>query len=129
MANRERGEIDVDVKGKAYTLTLPINAICELEDKLSTPSQEVSFSDFLARLSRRRMTDVRLFFWAALRTHHPDMTVVQAGDLIQHMGGLGKVAETMGRLSESATADPADVDAAGVDQQKSGETPTAARPH
>ena len=32
MANRERGEIGVEVEGKPYTLRPSFNAICELEN-------------------------------------------------------------------------------------------------
>jgi len=112
MANRERGEVMLEVGGQTYVLALTTNAMCELEDQLSTPEQTVTFLDVLQQVSRRSVRAVRALTWAALREHHPTMNVKDAGNLIQAAGGLIAFMPTAELIIQTAQPDREDVEAA-----------------
>lgn len=75
MANPHRGEVAFEVDGKSYTLTFGTNAICELEAAMDKGIDEIA-------QSMSRLSVVRGMLWAALRTHHPEITLVDAGAII-----------------------------------------------
>lgn len=109
MANRERGEVPLEAGGKTYTLRLSHNALCELEALLSTPERPVSYQEVLARiLVRSRMVEFRALMWAALREFHPEMTVKDAGELIDAAGGPEGIYRQIEALL--ATTKPDEVD-------------------
>ncbi len=114
MANRERGQVNLEVDGRTYTLVLTLNAMCEVEDALSTPEQDVVFNDLLKRLPKQKMKDFRLFIWACLREHHVEMTVADAGTLVQQVGGVAAFNRRIAALLASASPDPEDLKDAGV---------------
>lgn len=115
MSNPERGEVTLDAGGTSYRLRLTLNAMCELEDALSTPEKPVTFLEVLGRLRRSSAKDIRWIVWAALREHHPEMTLKDAGELVQEAGGLFDFAGKLQTLTASAEPDPEDVKALGVD--------------
>src|SRR5262245_46601839 len=88
MANPQRGEVDVTVGDTTYTLALDLNAMCELEDVLSTPEHPISFQDVTRGMVASNMRYVRAFIWATLRRHHKEITLLGVSDLIQAAGGL-----------------------------------------
>lgn len=113
MANREKGEIDVTVEGRAYTLVLDTNAMVALETLFSTPGHEVTFDQVLARVNAGSVRHIRAFVWAALRRHHAEITVDGAGDLIHAAGGLQAFSNQLLAMVGGTTADPKDIKALG----------------
>lgn len=85
-ANKERGELALNIEGQSYTLKLTTNAVCEMETLSGR-----TFDQVMLRIQHGSMSDIRLFFWAALQSHHPKVTLVDVGDLIDAAGGLGAV--------------------------------------
>jgi len=81
VANKERGEVSIDVDGKRYIFRLTVNAICEIETETGKP-----FEAAARELQSGQMRTVRLFVWAALRHQHPDLTLEQAGDIMTSAG-------------------------------------------
>lgn len=113
MANRERGEVSLEVEGQPYVLVLDTNAMCELEDLLSTPERPVSFVEVIQKVvNGNSMRHLRALVWAALRRHHPTMTVKEAGDLISRAGGVQAFGEQLNALVNSTQPDPGDVESA-----------------
>jgi hypothetical protein len=108
MANRQRGEVAFDVAGQTYTLVLDIDAICQLEALFSTPEREMSFSDILQRVQGNSVRHVRGLVWAALRKHHKEVTVTQAGALIDACGGLPGFNDKLAQIAQSTQPDPED---------------------
>lgn len=95
MANRHRGEVDVEVPSGTWTLRFSTNAICELEDR-----EDCGIGEIIARLddpARMRMSLLRTLVWAGLRDKHPDLTVEQAGDIITDAG----MSAMVGKLGEA----------------------------
>lgn len=95
MANKQRGEFTLKAGSARYTLKLTTNAICEFEDFEGARAR--TFDEVMDGLKHGRLKDVRLFFWMALRAHHPDLatddpTSLNAiGNLIDDAGGLAGV--------------------------------------
>ncbi|WP_147112093.1 GTA-gp10 family protein [Tateyamaria sp. syn59] len=102
MTNRTRGLFDIKVDDTTYKLQFTTNAMAELEDAANK-----GFPEFLGHLEKStengtlRVGDVRLLFWAGLKEHQPDITVVKAGQIVQDIGG---VEAAMEKLGEAITA-------------------------
>ncbi len=75
MANPERGEYDFEIGGRTYTLKLGINALKEIEAKLSKPGERVKFSDAITGALSGDVTYMTAVVWAALRRHHPEIGI------------------------------------------------------
>ena len=88
MANRERGEVDVVIRGKTYTLIVDFNALVELQQMYSTGTELVSVESVMVKANSGDLGALRAIFWASLRRHHPEVTVAAAGELIDIIGGI-----------------------------------------
>jgi hypothetical protein len=75
MANPLRGEVDLVVGEKTYLLRLSINGVVEAETLLDKSVNEII-------QSIDRMGTLRALLWAALREHHPSLSLFDAGDII-----------------------------------------------
>lgn len=111
MANRERGEITIDVNGTSYTLVFNTSAMLAAEELASTPQKEVTWDQILARISAGSVRMLLILLWAMLRKYHPDTTLEDVQRLIDDAGGLTPMKAIIERAHESATADPKDVQA------------------
>jgi hypothetical protein len=111
-------EVTVDVGGKAYTLALDINAMCAVEDLMSTEAKTVSFQEVATLAMRNSMRHVRALTWGALRKHHKDMTLEQVGAWMFEVDSdpdvAAKVQAQMAGLLGGAQPDPEDTQALGV---------------
>jgi hypothetical protein len=111
MANRERGEVALEVDGRTYTFCLDLNALTELEALFSTPDREVSFVEVVGKAEQGHAKYIRGVFWAALKRHHPDITLMEAADVIQGLGGIfgGQLQALLSQATGGAKPDPADI--------------------
>lgn len=82
MANQYRGQFEIKVGGKKYTLRVGTNEIAALEDTFGVGE----FKELQERLRRLSLKDVRTFTKICLERHQPDVTDEQAGDLIDEHG-------------------------------------------
>lgn len=130
MGNPHRGEVSFDVAGKSYTLHYSTDAICALEEEsdrgfIDISSEMLSWNPPLdgggkakeeteeqarVRVSRIRVSLVRMVFWAGLRDHHP-MSVKAAGELMADAGGLAAVLPLVWQGFERAFPAPESKDA------------------
>ncbi|WP_145395996.1 hypothetical protein [Paracoccus sulfuroxidans] len=76
MANRFKGEIET---ATGHKMVLDYNALAELESIAGKRAQEVLESLDDGSVS---LTDLRAFYLACLRRHHPDLSVFDAGDIV-----------------------------------------------
>lgn len=81
MANKHRGEVVLEADGKAYTMRLSANALCELEGVLQRSAPEV-----FSGLESVDFRSVRAIVWAALTESVPGITLVGAGTIIDDVG-------------------------------------------
>jgi len=77
MANEIKGEFDVPVGDKTYKCHLDVNALCEAEELLGE-----SAGDFAPKIGGGDMRTLRAVMWAALREHHSDVDLHQAGVIV-----------------------------------------------
>jgi len=101
MANPERGEVALTVGDRTYRLVLDLNALCELEDLLSTPDQAVTFGQVFLHASQYSGRHCRAIAWAALRRYHPDLSLADAADVIQAAGGIDEFFQTIAKLKKA----------------------------
>jgi hypothetical protein len=83
MSNQFRGEASFEVEGKAFRVRFSWNAAAEYEDAAGKPLSDALFDIAREKLSARSL---RAMLWAGLQEHHADVTVKDAGRLIDKMG-------------------------------------------
>lgn len=120
MANRDKGEVEIAINGQAYTLVLDIDAMIDIEERLSTPDREVTFQEVMVKADAGSVRYTRAFFWALLRRYHRAVTLEQAGHLLMEAGGIQAVMRTLAPALTAATPDPKDLDILGVKPEKKG---------
>ncbi len=83
MGNPHRGEASFEVAGRAYRLKFDWNAAAEFEEAAGRP-----LSDALLDVAREKLSakSLRAMLWAGLQPHHPEVTLKDAGRLIDEMG-------------------------------------------
>ena len=115
MANRTRGEVSFKAGDATYTLQFSINAICDLEEALDLPVEQIAE---MFDGGSVRMRDVRTFIWAGLREHHPDIEEREAGRIATEVG-VDAVIEKVGEAFRAAFPE--------VDAKPSGKKTKASR--
>lgn len=89
MANPQRGEVDVVVNGRVYTLAMDLNAMCELQAVLRPADPDsVELDDVMHKVAKMNPIYLRAFLWATLRRHHKDITLMGVSDLVVDAGGI-----------------------------------------
>lgn len=87
MANKTKGEVTISHEGKDYTLVFDFNAFADFEEETGVDNALTLLEDpsaLGARLSRA-------LFWSGLKTHHPEITLEEAGRVMtSSMGKLGE---------------------------------------
>ena len=74
--NPLRGETPLIAGGKSYTLVLDINAQCEAEEALGMPMASIVV------LGDGSVKVVRALLWASLLRHHSELSLEDAGRLM-----------------------------------------------
>lgn len=83
MANEIKGEVEFVAGPDRFILVFDVNALCEVESILGRPTSELT-----DKITTGDMRVLRAFMWGGLREKHPDISLVEAGDIIQE-GGVG----------------------------------------
>jgi hypothetical protein len=102
------------VDGRTFTLVLDIDAMCALEEHFSSATHDATWDEIAAKVNKGSVRVVRALIWAMLQRHHPDMSVVEAGHLMNDAGGILGLAKVLKVAMESATPDPEDIKALGA---------------
>lgn len=95
MANPNKSEVGFEVDGKAYTLKLSTNAICEIEDVTGKGINE--FAEGLGDTAKFRIRDLRTIFYACLVGGGSSISQDATGDLMDAVG-----MEEVGELVQKA---------------------------
>lgn len=113
MANKLKGEVDLEAGGKNYALVYTHDALIELEDQLDRGIVAIlkEIQEWSKDPDKIRLGMVRSLLWAGLRKHHPEIDLIAAGELIADAGGIGKVMTVVGEgmrrsFESSETKDP-----------------------
>lgn len=94
MANPHRGEVSFKTPDAEYTLVLSTNALCELESETGK-SVPAIVGDM------ERVSTLRALLWASLRTRQPEISIAQAGEIIDR-AGIVKTTEAITRALNAA---------------------------
>ena len=83
MPNVLRGEAAFEVDGKTYRVRHSWNSAAEYEEAAGKP-----LSDALLDIAREKLSarSLRAMLWAGLQEHHADVSLKEAGRLIDRMG-------------------------------------------
>lgn len=106
MANRNRGEFELEYQGATYRGVLDFNALAEFEDETGQNALQV-----LADQGNMKITHLRALMWAGLRQFNPDVTLQQAGRIVSE--NPDKLAEALASAfpdddgDQGGAADPA----------------------
>lgn len=113
--NPKLGDVAFKIGGKTYTFRLGVNGLCLVEAEA-----DASATDVIQRImTKPRLTDIRLLFWAGLQEHHPEIDKNGAGDLVQLLNqGKKKPVEIILEAMKLASPD--------VDDALDGEAATGA---
>src|SRR5688572_27324140 len=114
MANRDKGEVSLEVGGTSYTLVLSFNGMIEAEDA-SEPmfGRRLKWDEIGQGVNQGELRELRLLLFALLRKHHPGMGVADVGDLIDTVGGIDQLRQTLEAATRAADPDPDDLKALG----------------
>jgi hypothetical protein len=83
-ANKERGELAIVVGDATYILKLTSNAMCEME--AASGRTVVQLMATLRGGEGGNLTDTRWWLWGMLRAHHPELTLLDVGNLMDALG-------------------------------------------
>lgn len=108
MANVEKGEFDLVLDGKTYTLTLKTAALMALQKHFSTAEKLADLDAVMQRVEAGSIEHVVAFLWACLRKYHPEISFDQAMNLIDESGGLQELNRHFTDLAGSINPDPKD---------------------
>lgn len=99
MANPIKGEVDFPVGDKTYRLRLSINEIIQVEDLLGIGIIKIAgmFND----VESLTAGSVRAVLWGALREHHPEVNIMDAGDIMAE-ARLQSTIEHVGQALQAA---------------------------
>lgn len=109
MANRQKGEAEIQAGGKTYVLRMTMTSMCQAEDKMSTPDKDVTFVEIMQKADRGSMRHMRVVFWAALLPHQPHMTLQDASDVIEEIGGVPALGAALLAMSKASQPDAEDL--------------------
>lgn len=112
-ANPEKGEFGIEIGGRPYVLAMDFNGFIDLQGLFTKGDVVPSVDSLMDRAQKGDLAVMRGVFWATLRRHHPEITVQQAGDLINEAGGLAKVNALIDGAALAAAPDKRDVAALG----------------
>lgn len=78
MANELKGEVDLRIGEKTYTLKFTRNAMADVESLFGgRPFNEV--------IADQSVSMLRACLWAGLKKHHPGIDLLAAGDLMEEV--------------------------------------------
>lgn len=83
MPNPLRGEASFETEGRTYRLHYTWNAAADFEEVAGRP-----LSDALLDVAREKLSakSLRAMLWAGLQEHHEEVTLKEAGRLIDRIG-------------------------------------------
>lgn len=95
MANKLRGEVELQTPEKTYTMRMSINAIVGIEDHFDMGINQVA--ELLGDAKGMRVGNLRAIVMHSLREAEPNLTLEQAGNIVQAAG----FAETAVAITEA----------------------------
>lgn len=113
-------DIQFELDGKTRTLRFSAKALAALQDEWGMENLD-QVAVKLAQLESNGLTvkDAAAMLWAGFRTHHPEVTVDQAFDLLDDMG-LANFEALLGQAIQAAASEGGGTAPANPPRAKSG---------
>jgi hypothetical protein len=90
-------EVTFEAAGKTYRLCFSMNALCAIEEATGSAVSDLDLN---------RLTTVRLFVWAGLQDHHPEVKDVKgAGVILDAVGVKAAVELVAGALGAAMSVE------------------------
>lgn len=118
MANPNKGEFPLTVGEQTFTLCFDVNQLCVCEGMLDMDASEIT-----AKIGSGNLRLLRTVLWVGLQTHHKDVGMAEAGDLVTELGPAA-VQEALIRGIAAAFPEPPKPDA----KAKAGASEGGSRP-
>jgi hypothetical protein len=129
MANPERGEVDLEVRGKRYRMALGMGGLRAIQRAVSTPAHRVTLIDVVTGASTGDIEYLCVLIWGALQRHHPELTQADVDQMLDDLGGLQALQFVLAKINEMMEATNPDVRDQGVVKKTAAPIPmTDARP-
>ena len=100
MANPERGEVDLEIGGKTYTLALGVGALREIQKVVHTGDRRVTFKEVILGAADGDIEYLAVLVWGGLRRHHKEITLTQVDDLLDELGGMRAIQTVVEAVNE-----------------------------
>lgn len=113
MANPERGEVSITVDETTYTMVFNMGAMIAAEEKAEAIGMPLTWDEIVTRADKGSARCFRLFIWAMLSKHHPQLTLDQVSDLIDQVGGAIGMQRAVQAAHRGLQPDPKDAQALG----------------
>ena len=114
MANREKGQVSIDIDGKPYLMAITLDAMVSIEEMFSKPGAPVTFQQVVDRSDAGSMTHTRALIWATLQVNHPAPTIKEVSGLVECAGGLGAFTVALVKVAKAIAPDVKDLEALGI---------------
>lgn len=109
MANAQRGEVAITIAGQSYTLVLDMDALCQAETHMTElTGRLVTVAQLMVAAASASLVHTRALLWASMRQHHPDVSVVAAGELLATLGGPAAFFATLRALKKASEPEGTD---------------------
>lgn len=110
MANRERGEREIEIGGKKYTTVMDLEAMCRLEDYWSDAyGKETTFAEVMEKGMKGSIKHARSILWASLLRHQPDVQIADVSGIT-----FVELQQQMAIVASASAPDERDLKEAGV---------------
>ncbi|SEI68207.1 hypothetical protein SAMN05518849_101542 [Sphingobium sp. AP50] len=83
--NPLRGEVPLVLGERRLTLKMGVNALCAAEPVLGKKTRAI-LDDLEDSFDGPAMDTIRVMIWAGLRRHHPDVHLIEVGEMIEEFG-------------------------------------------
>lgn len=110
MANRERGEVGIEIDGRRYTCCSDLDSQIAIETMFSTADREVSYFEIAAKAERGHAKYLKPVLWGLFQRHHAaEVTLDTISDLAQRAGGALNLIDLLRRAMAASAPDAKDV--------------------
>lgn len=126
MPNKLKGETHFRIGEETYRLLFDYEALCLIEDATDQAIEQVLLS---VQRNSLRLRTLRVFLWAGLQRHHPDVTREEAAGLILQ-SGIAAAQIHVAQAFAAAFPEPGEKDASPQETatDEDGASPTTSEP-
>lgn len=94
VGRQAHGEVVFDAAGGTWRLYFDVNALCLLEERVEDPGEVTRL--FSGGAEAPLLQTVRAAVWCGLLANHPDVSLEDAGNIVQHVG-IGEMGVKVGQ--------------------------------